>query len=438
MDKNRKTAYFTLLEMEKNQAFSNLELNKQIKEHKPDSPAFVRELVYGVTETKLYLDHILRQLIPKGLKGVKKQPLTLLRMGLYQMIYMDSVPDYAAVSETVKLARRMIPGRDGFVNGVLRGYSQKAGMIAMPDKETEPVQYLSTRYSYAEWIVRLWINQYGEETAEEILQAQNCKAPLSIRVNSLKTSPSALRARLETEGFAVEEGKHSKNVLLVKGTGLLDSSAYREGLFSVQDESSVLTAECLDPQPGETVLDLCAAPGGKTLAMAEHMQNRGRILAFDLYLHKLELLEKEAERLGVTIVETQERDTSVLRQELVESADKVLVDGPCSGLGVIRRKPEIKYREITDDGRSLAKKQLEILSCAGRYVKPGGLLVYSTCTVNKIENAEVATKFLKANRQFELVGSRQLLPGSDATDGFYICKMRRKNSLKGDDHGGRV
>lgn len=438
MDKNRKTAYSTLLEIERNQAFSNIELNRQIKEQEPDSPAFVRELVYGVLETKRYLDYVLSQLIPKGLKGVKKQTLTLLRMGLYQILYMDSVPDYAAVSETVKLARRLIPGRDGFVNGVLRGYGKKAESIKMPDRERDSVRYFGIRYSYADWIVKLWISQYGAESAESLLRAGNLRPQLSVRVNLLKTNPDALRERLEEEGFVVTAGKYSRNVLYVRGSGLLASSGYQEGLFSIQDESSALAAECLHPRPGETVIDLCAAPGGKTLAMAELMENRGRLLAFDIYAHKLELLEKEAERLGVTIIETGENDGCILRKDLIESADRVLVDGPCSGLGVVRRKPEIKYKEISDDGRDLAKKQLEILSCAGQYVKPGGMLLYSTCTINKIENAEVATSFLKANRQFELVRSRQLLPDADETDGFYICKMRKKGSPKGDDDGGRV
>ena len=428
MDVNRKTAYNTLLEMEINQAYSNIELNKQIGELKPDSPAFVRELVYGVIENRVYLDHILQQLIPKGLKGLKKQTLTLLRMGLYQLIFMDSVPDYAAVNEIVKMARRLVPGRDGFVNGVLRGYKKKKDQLEMPDYDTDPIEYLSLKYSFAEWIVKLWSEQYGLEKAEQLLAASNSKPQVSIRVNRLKISRKDLAEKLREKGFQVEHGRLSERALFVKGSGLLDTEEFENGLFSVQDESSILAAEILAPKSGETIIDVCAAPGGKTLAISEIMANTGRVLAFDIYDHKLELLKKEAQRLGISIIETGEQDGTVLCEERIQSADRVLVDGPCSGLGVIRRKPEIKYREIEDEGRELAEKQLNILENASEYVKKEGFLLYSTCTVNKIENAEVVSKFLRKHKKFELVRSRQLLPGVDETDGFFICKMRRRGS----------
>lgn len=428
MDINRKTAYHTLFEMETNQAYSNIELNKQIGDLKPESPAFVRELVYGVIENRVYLDHILDQLIPKGIKGLKKQTLTLLRMGLYQLIFMDSVPDYAAVNETVKMARRLVPGRDGFVNGVLRGYSKKKDQLQMPDYDTDPIEYLSLKYSFAKWIVILWSEQYGLEKTEQLLEASNRKPQLSIRVNRLKIGRKELAEKLREKGFTVDHGRLSERALFVRGSGLLDTEEYLNGLFSVQDESSILAAEILAPRSGETVIDVCAAPGGKTLAMAEIMADKGRILAFDIYEHKLELLKKEANRLGLTIIETAEQDGMILNEGLIQSADKVLVDGPCSGLGVIRRKPEIKYKELEDDGRELSDKQLAILEASSQYVKKEGFLVYSTCTVNKVENAEVVSKFLRKHKEFELIRSRQLLPGVDETDGFFICKMRRRGS----------
>lgn len=428
MDINRKTAYNTLLEMETNQAYSNIELNKQIGELQPDSPAFVRELVYGVIENRVYLDHILQQLIPKGLKGLKKQTLTLLRMGLYQLIFMDSVPDYAAVNEIVKMARRLVPGRDGFVNGVLRGYNKKKDQLEMPDYDTNLIGYLSLKYSFAEWIVKLWNEQYGLEKAEQLLAASNSKPPVSIRVNRLKISRKDLAERLSGKGFEVEHGRLSERSLFVKGSGLLSTEEFESGLFSVQDESSILAAEILAPKSGETIIDVCAAPGGKTLAISEIMANTGRVLAFDIYEHKLELLKKETQRLGISIIETGEHDGTLLCEKLVQSADRVLVDGPCSGLGVIRRKPEIKYKELEDDGRELADKQLAILETASQYVKKEGFLLYSTCTVNKIENAEVVSRFLRKHKEYELVRSRQLLPGVDETDGFFICKMRRRGS----------
>lgn len=426
MEINRKTAYNTLLEVEKSKAFSNLELNHQIAENEPDSPAFVRELVYGVLENQIYIDYILNQLIPKGLKGVKKQPLVLLRMGLYQLMFMDSVPNYAAVHETVRIAKRVIPGRDGFVNGVLRGYEKKRDQITFPDEEKEPEKYLSVRYSCDPWIVRLWNRQYGMETAKKLLEAGTQKPELSIRVNLLKGSREALKETLSTAGFDVREASLSDRVLFVKGSGLLDTAEFAEGLFSVQDEASVLAAEALAPRPGDTVLDICAAPGGKTLAIAEIMENQGKIRAFDVYAHKLEILSAASERLGLTIIEPAENDGTVLNEALIDTADKVLVDGPCSGLGVIRRKPEIKYKKLEDEGRELAVKQFTILENSSKYVKVGGTLLYSTCTINQIENEEVVRKFLDAHPEFEKISEKQFMPGVDETDGFFICKMIRR------------
>lgn len=425
MDINRKTAFQTLLEIEKNGAYSNLELNHRIKLLKPDSPAFVRELVYGVTEQKLYLDYLLQSLIPKGLKGVKKQVLTLLRMGLYQIIFMDSVPEYAAVGETVKLARKVAVGREGFVNGVLRGYCKKRDQIKLPDRCRDTAAYLSVRYSCGQDIVRLWLSQYGEEKTEKLLAAANRTPKLSVRVNLLKTSREELSEKLRAEGFETEEGTLSQRILFVQGSGLLETESYRKGLFSVQDQASCLTAEKLAPNPGDTVLDICAAPGGKSLAMAEIMENKGRIRAFDIYEHKLALLNREAERLGLSVIETETNDGTKERTDLLASADCVLVDGPCSGLGVIRRKPEIKYREISDEGRSFAEKQLQILETSAVYVKKGGRLLYSTCTINATENSRVAEKFLAEHKEFIREEQIQLLPDESETDGFFICTMRK-------------
>ena len=229
----------------------------------------------------------------------------------------------------------------------------------------------------------------------------------------------------KAEGFETEEGTLSRRILFVQGSGLLETESYRKGLFSVQDQASCLTAEKLAPKPGDTVLDICAAPGGKSLAMAEIMENRGRIRAFDIYEHKLALLNREAERLGLSVIETEENDGTKEKTELLASADCVLVDGPCSGLGVLRRKPEIKYREISDEGRSFAEKQLQILNISSAYVKQGGRLLYSTCTINANENSRVAERFLEEHKEFVPEEQIQLLPDDTETDGFFICAMRK-------------
>lgn len=425
-DLNRKTAYQTLLKIEKNAAYSNIELNHQIKQLQPDNPAFVRELVYGVLENKIYLDYVLTQLIPKGLKGVKKPVKVLLRMGLYQLMFMDSVPDYAAVNETIKLARKAAPGRDGFLNGVLRGYGKKREGLKLPDRESNLVDYLSVRYSFDSSIIKLWLSQFGEDETEQLLANSNMRPPVSVRVNVMKTSVDDLTESLKKQGFDVKPGELSNRVLFVKGSGLLDTDAYRQGLFSIQDEASVTAVEILGPEPGDTVLDICAAPGGKTLAMAELMDNQGEIKAFDVYAHKLDLLNEEAKRLNLQIIETAEQDGTQFNAEYTACADKVLVDGPCSGLGVIRRKPEIKYKEVVDSARELAEKQLQILENASQYVKSGGSLLYSTCTINELENMGVVKAFLNKHDEYELVYSRQLLPGLDETDGFFISKFHKQ------------
>ena len=430
-DLNRKTAYQTLLEIEKNQAYSNIELNHQIGQMNPENPAFVRELVYGVLENQIYLDHILKQLIPKGLKGVKKPIKVLLRMGLYQLIFMDSVPEYAAVNEIVKLSRKVAPGRDGFINGVLRGYSKRKAHLTMPDSEKDLALYLSVKYSFDPSIVKLWLSQYSAEETETLLANSNLRPPIAIRVNLTKTTEADLEAELTAQGFSLEKAVLCDRVFFVKGSGLLDTEAFANGRFSVQDAASVLAVDILDPKPGDMVMDICAAPGGKTLAMAEKMENKGRILAFDIYAHKLDLMQMQAKRLGLRIIETGQQDGTVFNEIYMELADKVLVDGPCSGLGVLRRKPEIKHRPVLGDVAELAEKQLAILENACRYVKPGGDLLYSTCTINKRENNDVSRTFLQKHPEYEMKVERQLFPGVDDADGFYICKMHRK-LLKGE------
>ncbi|MBO4992330.1 MAG: 16S rRNA (cytosine(967)-C(5))-methyltransferase RsmB [Firmicutes bacterium] len=425
MDINRKTAYYILEDIEKDGAYSNLAINNRERQMKPSSPAFVRELVYGVLRYQMRLDYIASQLMER--KGrLKRSDKILLRMGLYQLIYMDSVPDYAAVSETVRLAKVFCRGRDSFINGILRAYGRRKDEIVWPDRRKDPVDFLSSGYSCDPWIVRLWLSQYGEERTEEMLAAANDTPRLCIRVNRLKATPEQLRERLEREGFALSPMETVEEGFFAAGSGLVASAAYEEGWFSIQDESSMRAVLAVDPQPGETVIDVCAAPGGKTLFMAERMENRGTILAGDLYPARLTLLEEQAKRLGVTAVRSRAWDASRVQEELVDRADRVLVDAPCSGLGVIRRKPEIKYREEETSRQRLPQIQREILEASCRYVKAGGVLVYSTCTINEEENSQVAGAFLQKHPEFEVVEEQQMYLGRQEGDGFYICKMKRK------------
>lgn len=425
MDRNRKTAYEVLLKVEEDKAFSNLALNNFIARNQADNPAFVRELVYGVLRNRLLLDYYLNALIRSGVGKVKTPDLLLLRMGVYQLAFMGSVPAYAAVNETVEMAKRLCHGRDRFVNGVLRSFLRQKALPALPDRGKDPVGFLSVNYSVAPWIVRLWLEQYGAEETEKLLQGVSMTPRLSLRVNLLKTTTAELRTLLAQEGFETTAGRLSPRALLVsgRGSGILENRYFREGWFSVQDESSITAIDTLRIKPGDTVVDLCAAPGGKTMAMAERMEEKGQLLACDLYPHKLDLIAQQAERLGISIVRTACYDATQRIDALREKADCVLADVPCSGLGVMRRRPEIRYKD-SDGLAELVALQRKILQNAGTYVKRGGMLMYSTCTINPAENEEQVKAFLREHRAFMLAEMRQLFPGEE-NDGFFFSKMIR-------------
>lgn len=430
MDNNRKTAYQTLLDVDAKKAYSNIALNHKIAVNKPGSPAFVRELVYGVLERKLTLDHYIDQLLKEGIGSLRTPEITILRMGIYQLGYMDKVPEYAAISESVDLAKKYCKGRAGLINGVLREYQNKKIYLTLPTRDEDEVKYLSVKYSYAPWIIELWLKYYSVSFVEKLLEAGNETAPLTIRANWLKIRKEDLKKVLRERGFEVEDGDICQNALHVRGSRILESDLYRYGLFTPQDESSMLVSEKIGVRQGDVVMDVCAAPGGKTTAIAERMNNTGKIIASDIYRRKLDIVDKEAKRLGITNIETRSWDATRVDSTMVKKADRVLVDAPCSGLGVIRRKPEIKYKELSNEMKLLPDKQIAILSASSSYVKPGGTLVYSTCTINPEENEKVVETFLKRNRDFEKVERTLLLPNVNGTDGFFICVMKRDDLME--------
>ena len=424
MDINRKTAFDVLTDMETNGSYSNISLNRHIGEGKATDPAFVRELVYGVTKNKYLLDHYLKQFIKKGFSRLRTKELNLLRMGAYQILFMDSVPGYAACSETVELAKRTVRGREGFINGVLRSLERNKDDLRDPSSE-DPAEYISIRYSVNKWIAELLISIYGFEKASDYMEAVNSTPELCLRVNLLRTDRQSLMDELEEEGFKVRPSEISDRAVIAEGTGILSTEAFREGKFAVQDQASVLCADTLGAEAGMTAADICAAPGGKTAAIAERMDNRGVIYAFDIYEHKLRLIDELMERNGITIVKTSLGDGRDFVPELSEKCDRVLCDVPCSGLGVMGRKPEIKYRDEYDLNE-LTDIQKSILDNASRYVKKGGALVYSTCTVDPAENSGVVTGFLDAHAGFSKEKEICLDPVETGTDGFYICKLIRE------------
>ena len=426
MDRDRRAVFLILKDIEDKVSYSNLALNVYLKDAEINSPAFVREMVYGTLKQQILLDYNLDCLLRKPGTKLKTNERVLLRMGLYQLLFMDSVTDYAAVDETVKLARKFVKGQQGFINGVLRSFVRNGKLLLLPDPQDQTA-YLSVKYSYQPWIVSLWVEAYGADTAVELMQAGNAVPPLTLRTNLLKVSRDDLVNRLQSLGYVAENGKYSDTAIIARGGEILSDSMYRDGLFSVQDESSQLAITLLDPKPGETLIDLCAAPGGKTFAAAEKMKDSGKVYAFDIYPQKIAHMQQEAERLGIKSVSAAVWDGTVLNPELLQSADCVLVDAPCSGLGVIRRKPEIKLKSERENKVLLKEKQLLLLSVASNYVKPAGRLMYSTCTINPEENDSIADTFLKSHADFVQEERRQLLPSADGTDGFYICLMRRQN-----------
>lgn len=429
MDNNRRTVYHTLMDVETKGAYSNIAINHQIILHKPNNVPFVRELAYGVLENKMLLDYVIDALIPKDVEKLKPSDLTILRMGIYQLAQMDSVPEYAAVNESVILAKKFARGREGFINGVLRSYINEKYNIKLPDRSEDEVRYLSIKYSYEPWIIRLWLETYDVEFVEELLKAGNETPSVCIRLNWLKIMKPDLIRELTARGYEVTEGKFASNALHVKGQGLLDTAFYKDGLFSVQDEACQVVAQMLDPKQGDLVMDVCAAPGGKALSIAERMNNKGTVIASDIYKRRVEIADREAARLGISIIQTRTWDATRVDSTMVEKADKVLVDAPCSGFGVIRRKPEIKFRKNEDEIAALPAKQLAILKASSSYVKPGGVLMYCTCTINPYENERVVADFLRKTDSFKVEESRQFMPNVDGTDGFFICKMRKVTNI---------
>lgn len=420
----RKTALALLARVEQGGAYSNLALDRAFSEGSLSAreKAFAAALFYGVLERKMTLDYLIRAYSRVEFDRLDPSAVLLLRMGLYQLLYMESVPDRAAVSETVALCE---PRHKGFVNAVLRAFLRDGGVLKLDPLTGEA--RLSVEYSCPKWLVKMWTRRFGEEQTLSLLKASLGRPPLFIQVNTLRASRGEVIAALGKDGIDAREVEllpDCAEVGHVSGIRIEQSAAYQKGLFHVQDISSQLCCALVDPKPGETVLDLCAAPGGKSFTLAEKMENQGRLLSFDLHAGKLPLITEGAERLGLSIISAAENDASIYNEK-IPVADRVLCDAVCSGLGVIRRKPEIKYKPkaVLENFPPL---QRAILETAKRYVKRGGVLVYSTCTLNEAENEGVAEGFLRENADFTLETEKNFFPTEKGGDGFFAAVFRRK------------
>lgn len=471
IDLDREAAFKALLAIERDGSYSNLELSKMLASDELSNKGFIREIVYGLTENKIYLDYILDKFIKKGAAKTKLQALIILRMGVYQILFMNSVPNYAAVNESVALARRFARGTDGFINGVLRNFIRNMDSASEIDVKGQ-LEYLSIRYSCQLKLVEELVSMLGFEHAKVLLEHAGHRPPLSIRVNIAQISVKELADRLRANGFETEGSKLSDRVLLVKGGALTEANEYKEGLFSIQSEESCAIADFADAKSTELVIDLCAAPGGKAAAMAEQMLKpststepltktepgkqpststepltetepgkqpststepltktepgiaSGKVIALELYEHRAALIEATARRLGLENIEVRCQDAVEQIDELVGKADLVLADVPCSGLGVIRRKPEMKYRDEFDFDE-LVEIQKSILETGSSYLKPGGRLIYSTCTINPRENELMVKDFLERYEEFISEKEVKLSPFDNGYDGFYMNKLKK-------------
>lgn len=417
MSNARKIAAQILLNIEKNNSYSNLALNSYFKELDitAQDKAFVTTLVYGVIERKITLDYTLKKFIKTPLKKVQPFTLANLRIALYQIMFLTKIPESAAVNEAVKIVKSSKESRNsGFVNGVLR--SALRGDLSLPNGDD--LGSLSVKYSCPIKIIESLINDYALENTKLLLNESLKPAPLTVRVNTLKTNISSF---LKNIGVNATEHKPLGAVILEKGIDISANALYKNGQFFVQDSASQTAVTVLYPKPNERMLDMCSAPGGKAFSSAILMENKGEIIACDLYPHKAVLIEKSAKRLGLNIIKAKVCDATHYNADLGEF-DCVLCDVPCSGLGIIRRKPEIKYKDF-NEFENLPQIQYKILNNAKKYLKKGGRLLYSTCTLRKAENEEIVERFLKENPDFSLKYMHSFLPFSDGTDGFFAALL---------------
>lgn len=420
----RQLAFQTLRKVLKNASYSNLSIAGALRSEDLSGAdkSFFTALVYGVLERKLTLDYNLEQYLKQPLKKLNPGAYIALLLGAYQLLFLEKVPAHAAIDESVKLARKNGAGfAAGLVNAVLRKIDENG--LALPEETAE--NHLSVRYSVPQPLLDLWIDSYGKDTTEAFLEASFGPRPLTVRVNTTKTTAEALRNRLEEEGVHAEAHRFAENALVLQDAGSLEQLAsFREGLFHVQDAASQLCCANLAPEPGDVVFDLCAAPGGKTCTLAEMMGDKGIVRAFDLYEKRVGLIRENADRLGLSCIETQVADAAEF-SEKTGLADRVLCDVPCAGYGDLGRKPEVRYKDpgLVDN---LSALQYDILNNGERYLKPGGRLVYSTCSLDRKENEDVAARFLAEHPGMTLLFEKTYFPQDYDCDGFYNAVFEKE------------
>ena len=413
--------------------YSNLALDTALNRHRLTDAdrSLVTTLVYGVLERRLTLDFYIEQLSSRPLSQLDRTVLTLLRLGVYQLRFLNRIPPHAALNETVSLAQR---SAKGYVNAVLREYTRRGDVLPLPDREREPLRYLCVAHSFPQPLCERFVHIFGMARTEAIFAAANAHpSTITLRVNTRKTTKQALQEQLEAQGFSTAPALHATDALRLEGGNPRTLPGFSEGAFFIQDEASQLCVAAVNAQAGMTVYDICACPGSKSFGLAIDMNDQGKLIAFDLHANKLSLVRSGAQRLGLTCIQTVTRDGRDFDESLVGSADRVLCDVPCSGFGVLAKKPDVRYKSLSDVAH-LPDVQLAILENAARYVKSGGVLVYSTCTLLPEENEQNVARFLSRHPEFTLCAFRAddfnapdgmltLTPDEHGTDGFFIAKL---------------
>ena len=451
MDKTRKLALEILYKIDKEGAYSNIVLNEMLNKNKNNlnkkDIGLISEIVYGVTTWKLTLDEIIKNHSSVKIKKISPWILNILRMSIYQIVFLDKIPKSAAVNEGVNLAKRYgNKGSIGFTNAVLRKIDKKdyEDLFEIKDKK----EMISKTTSMPIWIIEEFIKEgLTYEQIKEICRNSNKRPNISIRVNKLKTTKERLIEKLKAKNIDVTEKSELDDfIILNKAKDIENMEEFKQGLFTVQDEAAGLTALILNPKENEEVLDACSSPGGKTTYMAEIMKNKGKIEALDIHEHRTKLVEDAANRLGINIIKVHLQDATKFNKEYEEKFDKILLDVPCLGIGVLKRKPDIKWQRKVEDIKKITKIQTEILNTCSSYLKKGGELVYSTCSIFKSENQDIINKFVEENENFKIqeiilpkhaeniknyfekfIIDRKFLQvyQNQKTDGFFICKLLR-------------
>lgn len=446
VDKAREVALKTLYRINNEGAYSNIALDEEISKNAQKLNAkdigLISEIVYGVITWKLTIDEIIKKYSKIRLKKISPWILDILRLSIYQIVFLDKIPKSAAVNEGVNLAKRYgHRSSSGFANAILRKVEKQDYEDFKNIKDEK--ERLSKQYSMPLWIIEELMGEGLElEKIEEICISSNIRPKVSIRINTLKTNKEELKHILENENIKATDGILKDFLVLDKAKNIEKLESFKNGLFTVQDEAAGLTSLILDPKKGESILDACSSPGGKTTYIAQLVENEGQIIAFDIHEHRTRLVEQNAKRLGVNIIETKVQDASKFEEKYVNKFDKILLDVPCLGMGVLKRKPDIKWQKKKEDVKEISEIQYKILENCTKYLKPKGELVYSTCSILKEENENLIKRFLQKNKEFKLekienieeeffkkyLKNEQFLQvyQNKKTDGFFICKLLKK------------